>query len=239
MLQRPLAALADRRWPNRCAVCRADTAGARAGVCANCIERHAPPRARCIHCAIGVPAGVTVCGACLRTPPPWSRAIAACDYAYPWDGLLTAFKFHAALDLAPALAELLAQRVEASTGGPPAELLLPVPLAPARLRERGYNQAAVLAARLARRLGVPSAPRALLRLRDTLHQIDLPREQRAANMRAAFAVEPMALARLRGRRVALIDDVMTTGATLGALAEALRSAGCADVQAWVLARTPD
>lgn len=193
---------------------------------------------RCQGCALRVPAGVLRCGACLRLPPAWSRAIAACDYAYPWDGLLAAFKFHAALDLAPALAARLAEQVQAA-GGPAADLLLPVPLAPARLRERGYNQAAVLAAQVARRLGVSSAPRWLLRLRDTPHQIALPRERRAANVRDAFAVEPLALAGLRGRRVALVDDVMTTGATLRVLAGVLRQAGCAEVQAWVFARTPE
>lgn len=239
LLQRPLAVLAAARWPNRCAVCRTDTAGIGAGICAACRARHAPPRARCMRCAIGVPAGVLTCGACLRAPPSWQRAIAACDYGYPWDRLLAAFKFHAALDLAPALADLLAARIEDGEASAAAEVLLPVPLAPARLRERGYNQAAVLASRLGRRLSVPSAPRALLRLRDTPHQIALPREQRAANMRGAFAVEPLALGALRGRRVALVDDVMTTGATLGALAEVLHQAGCAEVQCWVVARTPD
>lgn len=225
-------------WPNRCAVCRSDTAGASAMICGACIDRHAPTVPRCHGCALRVPAGALRCGACLRLPPPWSRAIAACDYAYPWDGLLAAFKFHAALDLAPALAARLAEQVQAA-GDPAVDLLLPVPLAPARLRERGYNQAAVLAAQVARRLGVSSAPRWLLRLRDTPHQIALPRERRAANVRDAFAVEPLAIAGLRGLRVALVDDVMTTGATLRVLAEVLRQAGCAEVQAWVFARTPE
>lgn len=223
------------QWPNRCAVCHADTVGTTARICTDCTSRFAANVPRCDRCALRSPSGTRLCGACLRAPPAWSRAIAACDYGYPWDGLLTAFKFHSALDLLPALAGLMA----ASLRPPPAaeiDLLLPVPLSAARLRERGYNQAALLAAQLARRLHLCCSADTLVRVTDTPHQIALPREQRAANVRGAFAIAPKA--RLQGLRVAVIDDVLTTGATLGEIARLLLENGVAEVQVWVLARTP-
>ncbi|HKX95981.1 MAG TPA: ComF family protein [Methylibium sp.] len=224
-------------WPNQCAVCRAATRGLGQRLCEDCIERFATPRWRCTRCALAVPDGVPVCGRCLREPPPWSRAVAACDYGHPWDGVLADFKFRAALDLAPSLADLLARTL--GPAPPPVDLLLPVPLAPARLRERGYNQAARLAAALGRTLRLAVRDDLLLRIVDTPHQLSLPRENRIANLRGAFAVEPLALAAVRGRRIAVLDDVMTTGATLAEAARTLRAAGAAEVEAWVVARTPD
>ena len=269
-------------WPNRCAVCRGGTRGVAGRLCADCLRRHAAPCARCPRCALARSTGGLACGACLRAPPPWRAAVALADYGYPWDGLLAALKFRAALDLVPTLAERLAERV-ASTGAgtgtevetgtergsfdePDAhagagtgvararprprtgcgakghagiELVLPVPLSARRLRERGYNQAALLAARLAARLGLPCEARALVRPGDTAQQHGLPRERRAANVRGAFAVAPRAAGALHGRRVALVDDVMTTGATLAAATHALLDAGAAEVRVWVVARTPE
>lgn len=224
-------------WPNQCAVCRAATRGTGRRLCEDCIARFAAPRWRCTRCALAMPDGVAVCGRCLREPPPWSRTVAACDYGHPWDGVLGDFKFRAALDLAPALAELLARALGPEP--PSVDLLLPVPLAPPRLRERGYNQAALLAAALGRRLRRPVRDDLLLRIADTPHQLSLPRERRIANLRGAFAVEPLALAAVRDQRIALLDDVMTTGATLAEAARTLRDAGAAEVEAWVVARTPD
>ncbi len=179
-----------------------------------------------------------VCGRCLREPPPWTRAVAACDYGYPWDGLLGALKFEAAIDLAPVLALQLARAVEAHAL-PAVDVLLPVPLAPLRLRERGYNQALLLAQPLARRFGLRVAVDALQRPVETPHQIALPREQRVANVRGAFLLDrAAAAATLRGRHVAVVDDVMTTGATIGEVTRVLLAAGVASVQAWVFARTP-
>lgn len=222
------------RWPNHCAVCHAPTVGTAARVCADCSERFAPRVARCGRCALRVPARAPVCGACLRRPPPWSSAIAACDYGYPWDGLLTSLKFHAALDLVPALAGLLERHLvpEAAT----VDLVLPVPLGDRRLRERGYNQAGLLARRLGHRLRLASSPEALLRVNETPPQTALHRDRRAANVLGAFALAPRVA--LQGRRIALVDDVMTTGATLGELARLVLDAGAADVKVWVVARTP-
>ncbi|HJV96018.1 MAG TPA: ComF family protein [Albitalea sp.] len=220
--------------PTQCAICR-DWGDDR--ICASCRRRFAPAAARCEACAVRVPSGVARCGDCIKTPPAFTRTLTAFDYAHPWDGLIASLKFHAALDLAPALARCLADAVSASAVPRP-ELLLPVPLSTERLRERGYNQAWEIARRIGRRLNCDTDAGLLLRIKDTPHQLALPIERRAANVRGAFAVEPTRRAELRGRSVTLVDDVMTTGATAAEMAQVLRQAGAEEVNVWVLARTP-
>ena len=230
-----------RCWPNRCAVCRDDTQGLRERVCGECVARFAGAEPRCRLCALPLASPTGVCGHCLREPPPWSDAVAACDYGYPWDGLITALKFGDAIDLAVPLADLLADAVAAghrALAPCPIEVLMPMPLSDARLKERGYNQAALLAHRLHRRLGLPVQDTWLLRTADRERQTALPREQRLSNLSGAFAVEPLALGRMRGRRIALVDDVMTTGATLAEASRTLLSAGAVQVEVWVVGRTP-
>ncbi len=188
-----------------------------------------------------MPAGVATCGACLTEPPPFERAVAAVGYGHPWDGLIARFKFHAALDLAPALAHLLLEAVRASDATGPTRtptLMLPVPLSAERLRERGCNQAWELVKHLRRPFGCRTDARLLLRVRDTPHQLARPLDERAANVRSAFAVEPLRAAELRGQTVTLVDDVMTTGATAAEIARVLLQAGAAQVDVWVVARTP-
>lgn len=159
------------------------------------------------------------------------------DYAHPWDQLIARFKFNAALDLSNALADLMAQTHRASGLALP-DCVLPVPLSPQRLRERGYNQAWELARRLGPRLQVPADARWLFRVKDTPHQLAFPPAKRAANVRGAFAVEPRRLSELRGKRIVVIDDVMTTAATANEVAAVLRQAGATQVHFWVIARTP-
>jgi ComF family protein len=232
----PLPALAEVfALPSQCAVCRS---WSRARLCESCMQRFAAPTSRCRRCAIGVPAGVEVCGACLLHPPPFDAALAAVDYAYPWDMLVQRLKFHAALDLASALAALLRDAVRRCAEAPLPALLLPVPLSGARLRERGFNQSWEIARRMSRELGCAADAQLLLRMKDTAHQIALPHDQRAANVRGAFAVEPRRRRELQGRVVAIVDDVMTTGATAAEIATVLLQAGARSVQVWVVARTP-
>lgn len=214
--------------PGQCSLCRAWTRGP---LCSGCREALIRPLSRCVRCAIAVPAGASTCGACLREPPPFSRCVAAIDYVEPWDALIRQFKFHQRVELAPLFAGLMREAV-ASTEPP--GLLLPAPLSPARLRERGYNQSW----ELARRLGPEADPALLLRVRDTAHQVDLPLAQRAGNVRGAFAVEPLRRREVEGREITLVDDVLTTGATAAEMARTLLAAGAARVQLWVLARTP-
>jgi len=222
------------RGPSLCAVCHG---WGRGRVCADCLDRFAAPVPRCRRCALPLAAPVAVCGTCLTTAPPFDAALAAVDYRPPWDRLVTAFKFHGALDLAAVFADAIVGAERRRSAARPA-LVLPVPLAAARGRERGYNQAWELARRVARRLDLVAEPDLLLRLRETAHQLALPLAERAGNVRGAFAVEPRRRAELRGRHVAVVDDVMTTASTAAEIAGVLKQAGAATVEIWVLARTP-
>ncbi len=220
--------------PSLCAVCRGWGAQT---ICGACTARFAQPVPRCTHCALQVPTGVRVCGACVVAPPFFDGALTGVEYAHPWSALITQFKFHEAIDLAPALAALL-QVAQQRVGAPLPHLLLPVPLSPQRLRERGFNQAWELTRRLGSALKTKADAGLLLRLKDSPHQLALPPEKRAANVRGVFAVEPLRRAELGGLSVAVIDDVMTTGATFNEIARVLKQAGAARVEAWALARTP-
>lgn len=223
-----------------CAVCERWQAQP---LCATCRARFGAPRLRCRLCAIELPAAsAEVCGDCIRHPPPLQATLAAWRYDFPWDRLIARFKFYGGVELAGVLAEGLAETVESAVGAgwlALPELLLPVPLSPRRLRERGYNQAWELARRLGRRWSLRAEPLWLERVRETPQQAELTRAERLHNLTAAFAVAPEARLALAGRRVALVDDVMTTGSTLFEAGATLRRAGVAEVQAWVLARTPD
>jgi ComF family protein len=164
--------------------------------------------------------------------------VCAADYAFPWDGLITAFKFHGHVELAGALSNLMVAAVRASAAPLP-QRVLPVPLAHSRLAERGYNQAWELARRAARTLQLPAHGNVLWRHLDTAHQVALGRQERQQNLRTAFMVNPKMKALIQGQHLALVDDVMTTGATVSEACAVLLRAGAARVDVWVLARTPE
>ena len=222
-------------WPARCLAC-AEPGRPGRDLCAACFDTLPWNRQACARCAIPLPAvagaGPQACGACLRKPPPVQATRAAFVYAAPLDRLLPRLKFHRDLAAGRLLSQLMVQGF-ADAERPQA--LLPVPLHRARLRERGYDQALELAKPLARALRLPLLPDALRRTRATVPQSRLDATHRKRNLRGAFAVAPRA--RLPAH-VALVDDVMTTGATLHAAAAALRRAGVARVDAWMCARVP-
>jgi len=230
-----------RHAPSLCEVCR--RWGGR--LCPDCLARFAAPAPRCGRCGLRLGAQAPSCGDCLGQPPPFERTVCAVDYAFPWDRLITGFKFGQQVDLAAPLAALLARAVERA--GPPCPpfapdpapaLLLPVPLSDARLRQRGYNQARELARHLSAETGVPTCADGLRRIIDTPAQAGLTRAERQRNLRAAFVADTQQRSSWQGRRVALVDDVMTTGATLREGAAVLLASGAAAVEVWVLARTP-
>ena len=220
--------------PTQCAICHG---WGDERVCVACQARFVRGTPRCDRCAIAVPEGATTCGACLKHPPAFDSAFAVVDYAHPWNHVIATFKFHEALDTAGSLAGLLASAWrDAGLASP--SLLLPVPLSAQRLRERGYNQAWEIARRLARLLDGKADPALLLRLKDRPHQLSLPEDDRAGNVKGVFAVEPRRRRELQGREAWVLDDVMTTGATMNEIARVLKQAGASRVNAIVLARTP-
>lgn len=220
-------------WPRQCELCR-DWGGE--SVCPTCVARFAAPRPRCPRCALPSDAART-CGACLHEPPEFDSAWAVADYGFPWDRLITQFKFQQQPELARTLAALLVRSLPTSAREQ-VNLLVPMPLSDARLRERGYNQAWELARHLSAPLQIEARADLLLRLRDTQHQVGLHRAEREANLRNALWVDARLAAQVQGRHVALVDDVVTTGASANAAAHALRQAGAATVTVWMLARTP-
>ena len=170
------------------------------------------------------------CEACAQSPPPLDAVHAAFDYAFPLDRLLPRLKFHRDFAAGRVLAQCMAERFAAL---PRPDALVPVPLHRARLRRRGYDQALELARLLGRALDLPVHADALRRCRATAAQSRLDADARQRNLRDAFAFDPR---KPLPARVALVDDVMTTGATLHAAARALRDAGVQQVEAWVCAR---
>jgi ComF family protein len=217
--------------PSQCAVCHAWPAEP---ICEACVARFAPQAPRCLTCALPVPAGVVHCGVCVSHPSPLDACHAACAYAWPWAGCIAEFKFRGHAGLAAPLAMLLCSVPWIEPALERADLVLPMPLSAARLRERGFNQAHELAKRLAPRTIDPGI---LLRTRDAPAQSALTRAERLHNLRGMFALAPRRAAAVRGRRVVLVDDVMTTGASLFTAAETLRRGGAAHITAVVLART--
>jgi ComF family protein len=183
----------------------------------------------CPVCALPTLAG-SVCGQCLKHTPPFDHTVAAFSYLFPLDKLIQALKFRERLILVNFLADALTQRITTKP-----DRIVALPLHPTRLRERGFNQSLLLAHRISGRLDIPLLPDACERVRNTPPQSSLPWKERDKNMRQAFTCKPGA--DVRGKHIAIVDDVMTTGASIGELARALKQAGASDVSAWVVART--
>lgn len=228
-----------KRFPRPCVLCGYWD---NSGLCAACQQRflaNAPPR--CPICAL--PGATSArCGGCLREPPPFQACLTLADYGFPWDRLIARFKFKQQPELATLLCEALLPVLRAAAqqadAPPPAQYVLPVPLSPARLAERGYNQAWELARRLARQLALPAQAHWLQRLRDTPHQVGLTRHERERNLHHAMWLTPEGQRGVAGLHLALVDDVLTTGVTAAAASRTLLAGGAASVQVWVLARTP-
>lgn len=216
--------------PSQCELCRRWQARR---LCADCAPAMAVPR--CDGCGLRLVAPGLRCGACQAQPLPFGHCRCAVDYAAPWDRLLAAFKYRGQVELAAALAERLQQAL-APEDAEDIDLIVPVPLASERLRERGYNQAWELARRVAAALRRPADALVLERPLARAPQAGLGRAERRRNLQGAFRVaRPEHVA---GRHIALVDDVLTTGATAAEAAQALLAAGATGVSVWALARTP-
>jgi ComF family protein len=225
--RRGSAALWQVIFPQRCFAC-AEASG-NGVLCAACLAAlPGRERPRCPVCALPEATG-SVCGRCVVQAPPFEASIAAVDYAFPVDRLVQALKYQHRLSMTRLFVELMA-----ALPPPQADLVLPLPLHRRRLIARGFNQAAELARPLGRRWGIPVLLDAVERDVDTRPQALLPWQARTSNMRGAFRVTRP----LGGLSIVVIDDVMTTGATLGEFARALKGAGARRVENRVLARTP-
>ncbi len=220
--------------PGRCEVCRGWT-GDR--LCGDCRQPLAAPASRCCRCGLRVPAGLPECTDCRREPPPFAGCICATDYGFPWDRLIGRFKYEQSSELATVLVTALATAAE-HAATPLPQVFVALPLSPSRLRERGYDQAWELARRLGIHFGRPAHARALERRFDVRPQAELTRVQRLRNLQGAFVVPAAARPLVEGRHLALVDDVMTTGATAQEATRALLAGGAARVDLWVVARTP-
>jgi ComF family protein len=179
-----------------------------------------------------------LCGACLADPPDFDATLVAADYAAPIDQLLLQLKFGGRLALAELFARLLRDAVLERPDFVLPALLCPVPLGPARLAERGFNQALEIARPLARALGIALAPRLAARVHETRAQTRVSPAERRRNMAQAFAVGPQAAQLIWGRHIGIVDDVMTSGGTLDELAATFKRYGAVRVSNIVFARTP-
>lgn len=217
--------------PWRCLLC-GDAGANGLDLCRGCADELPRNRSCCARCALPLATPAELCGECQRHPPPWQAAWAPFRYGWPLDRLESRYKFAADLAAGRALATLW-QREPCPIAMP--ELLLSVPLHPARLRRRGYNQALELARPLARQFNLPLRHDVLERVRRTDAQTELDAVSRRRNVQGAFRLRSHATL---PAHVALLDDVMTTGATLAECTRVLTHAGVERVDVWALARAP-
>ncbi len=233
-----LRALAYRLLPPRCVVCALNPAAPATLICASCEADFFAVTARCERCAIVLPAvdagAPRICGRCLADGPHYDATTAVADYLSPVDGMITALKFTARLDLAGFFGRMLAKRVSTLESALRDAIVVPVPLAFERARQRGFNQSHQIARAFAAAADCRLVADRLLRVRHAPPQQSLALKERRRNVRGAFSVE----GDLAGCHILVIDDVMTTGSTLEEVARVLKGAGAARVHNLIVARTP-
>lgn len=211
---------------NDCLLCSASCTG---DLCRACHD--SLPQLPANHCPLCLLPAINsrICGACLASPPTWTHAIAALQYAFPIDAMIRSLKYQQNLTLVPMLSRLLTAKL---SNVPSPEVIIPVPLHPARLQHRGFNQVVEIGRYVSRQLRIPLLPHVCERTRDTLSQTELSWKERRSNLRNAFAcTSPFA-----HKHVAILDDVMTSGATLNELAKVIRKQGANEISVWVIAR---
>lgn len=218
--------------PQRCLLC--DAGSGNKPICNDCLhDLPALTKERCPVCALPT-FNAEICGHCLQHPPAFDATIAAFSFVFPMDALLRALKYRGELSVA----EIAANGIISSlTSQHLPDLLIPMPLHPQRLQERGFNQAMEISRRIARHTQCLLSTNNIIRLRHGEPQASLPLHKRAKNVKGVFAVNDAVGTDLRGKHIAVIDDIMTSGASLNELAKTLKKAGAARVECWVAART--
>jgi ComF family protein len=212
--------------PGTCLLCSSDSAAML--LCRACsADLPSLPQHLCPQCSAQTTHGER-CGACLKAPPAFAKTLAIFRYEFPVDRIIHAYKYGHQIAVAEWAAELIANQIQASEY----DLLIPMPLHPARLRERGFNQSVEIARRIASKMKLPLDSHSLIRRRATSPQAELPMKERARNVRGAFECKTD----LSARRILLIDDVMTTGATLREAARVIKLHGAAQIDVAVVAR---
>jgi ComF family protein len=225
-LQRPLRSIAAHLLPGSCLLCASNSATSL--LCPACTaDLPQLPAALCPQCGEETTLGER-CGACLKDPPAFARTIALFRYEFPVDRLIQALKYGHQLALAAWLGHRLGERLVAADY----DLLLPLPLHPSRLRTRGFNQSLEIARVTSKALAIPMNPGILTRIRATPPQAALPLKERGRNVRGAFECARD----LAGKRILLVDDVMTTGSTLREAARILKLHGAGQITVAVAAR---
>ncbi|MDX1635370.1 MAG: ComF family protein [Marinobacter sp.] len=224
------------RWPGQCVACLAPVDNH--GLCPDCRADLPVNHSHCHRCALplAVAASMMTCGECLRAPPPFHRVIAPWRYQFPVNQLISRYKYQGQRALGQPLIQGLTAEVLGTLAREPErrpDLLVPSPMHPARQRRRGFNQAEDIAEHLSRTLAIPWSVTLLRRVTTSAPQSGLNRRERLANLRGCFRV-----CGTPPEKIALVDDVITTGATARTLAAQLIGAGAREVEVWALARTP-
>ena len=220
--------------PGRCVLCRANS-DRQLDLCAPCQAMLTRSWPQCHHCGLPTPGDTEFCGACVNQSFYFRHCIALAVYQHPLDKLIQNFKYQRQMAVGKVLAELLSQRLlQHYQRQQPPDIVVPVPLHWRRQWRRGFNQAHFLADSLAHHLHIPLQSDCLARQQPTSPQQGMHRNERLRNLRHAFNV----VAAPRGRRIALVDDVVTTGATANLLSRMLIEHGAEQVDVWCLARTP-
>ncbi len=230
-MRQKLSSITQRlRLPSICSLCN-QFHNSPLAVCSFCIEYIQPLGAACHHCASPLPDdGYLICGQCIKSPPHFDQAIIAYTFDEPLRSLLHQFKYHNGLYLSSFLTHLMLNAFKKNPELP--QCLIPVPMHSQRIKQRGFNQAAILANNLARTLNLPIDLTSCTKQINTAPQASLDGEQRKKNLHKAFYSAP-----LNYDHVALVDDLLTTGSTANELALTLKKAGVKRVDIWCCART--
>lgn len=224
-----MAGFMETLFPQSCLLCSSWQAGP-LGICVGCLDDmpwHMDNA--CPQCALPSSDNM-LCGQCLKTPPAFDAARSLFQYRFPLSAVLQQYKYGQLLTIARTMGLLVAEHIGRQSA---ADCIIPMPLHRRRLQERSFNQSAEIAKVVSEQLHIPLALQACARIKSTPPQASLPYKQRIRNMQGAFECR----AALKDMRVILLDDVMTTGASLDALAKTVKDAGASHVECWVIART--